>query len=230
MTDLHTHILPGMDDGATDFTTALTMLQMQRQQGIDTVALTPHFYRNRERTSDFLSRRKNAWDAFRRSLEGETVPQLLLGAEVAWVPGMSEWQELEELCYENTRVLLVELPFTPWSDELFRQLYSLLGRRGVTPMIAHLDRYFGWQKRQKIDQLLDLGFPVQVSSAALMQMMQRSKAIRLLCEYDSVLISDCHNVNSRPPNMGTAMKLLNKKLGVQMADRIAFATDEALLD
>ena len=228
MIDLHTHILPGMDDGAADVQTALAMLRMQKEQGVDTVALTPHFYRTREHLSDFLERRASCWAKFCGELEGEDLPKMLLGAEVAWVPGMAEWPELDKLCYENTGTLLVELPFTPWDDELSRQLYSLVGRRGITPMIAHLDRYFGWQKRQKIEQLLELGFPIQISASAFSRLLQRNKALKMLLEHDAVLISDCHDTVSRPPNMGTALKFLERKLGHQMAARLAAVTDEML--
>ena len=47
MTDLHTHILPGMDDGARDVETSLELLRMEREQGVDRVVFTPHFYREK---------------------------------------------------------------------------------------------------------------------------------------------------------------------------------------
>jgi protein subunit release factor B len=55
MTDLHTHILPGMDDGSPDVETSIAMLRMEAEQGVHTVVLTPHFYRDRERPEHFLS-------------------------------------------------------------------------------------------------------------------------------------------------------------------------------
>ena len=53
MTDLHTHILPGMDDGAKTVEDSLAMLRMEYDQGVDTVVLTPHFYRDRENPKHF---------------------------------------------------------------------------------------------------------------------------------------------------------------------------------
>ena len=55
MIDIHTHILPGMDDGASTPEESLAMLRMQREQGVDTVFLTPHFHRDRENPEHFLS-------------------------------------------------------------------------------------------------------------------------------------------------------------------------------
>ena len=57
MIDLHTHILPGMDDGAKDVKTSLALLRMESAQGVGTVVLTPHFYRDREEPQHFLTRR-----------------------------------------------------------------------------------------------------------------------------------------------------------------------------
>ena len=62
MTDLHTHILPGMDDGSKNTDTSLMMLKSEYEQGVDTVALTPHFYRDMEKPREFLLRRAAARD------------------------------------------------------------------------------------------------------------------------------------------------------------------------
>ena len=68
MTDLHTHILPGMDDGAESVEMSLDMLRMERDQGVDAVVLTPHFYRDRERPEHFQKRRWAAAEALRNAL------------------------------------------------------------------------------------------------------------------------------------------------------------------
>jgi protein-tyrosine phosphatase len=154
-----------------------------------------------------MARLREAWNA-------EKHPRLILSAEVAYMPGMADWEELDELCYENTRTLLVEPPQEPWNGEMIRQLYAIEGRRGITPMIAHLDRYLGTQTKARIEELLETGFPVQVSAAALLQLGMRRKALSLLTDYGAVLVSDCHNLTTRPPNIGTASKVLVKRLGV----------------
>lgn len=230
MTDLHTHILPGMDDGAQSAEEALAMLRAQAQQGVDTVALTPHFYRRREHVADFLARRETAWTQLLEATKGQECPNLLLGAEVAWMSDMTEWPELEMLCYQGTKMLLVELPVMPWTDNVFRELYSLEVRRGVMPMIAHLDRYFHCQRKKDIERLLEMGYPVQVSAEALFYLFDRKWALKLLENYDGLLISDCHNLSDRAPNLGNAMKIVEKKLGRQVAGEIAAITDEILTD
>lgn len=223
MTDLHTHILPGMDDGAPDMTTALQMLTMEAKQGVGTVALTPHFYRNREHVSDFLIRRANAMARLQNDLKNVEHPRLILSAEVAYAPGMADWQELGQLCYAGTKILLVEPPMTAWNDDMFRQLYAIEGRRGITPMIAHIERYFETQKKAHIAQLLEMGFPIQVSTASLLRFYGRRRALKLLTDFNAVLVSDCHNTTTRPPDLGVAVRVLEKKLGGDARDIVQYA-------
>lgn len=230
MTDLHTHILPGMDDGAQSVKEALEMLQAQANQGVDTVALTPHYYGREESIKDFLARREAAFKQLSQAAQGKNLPDMILGAEVAWLPDMAEWPEIEKLCYQGTKVLLVELPTTPWSDATFRQLYKLENRWGITPMIAHFDRYFRFQRERNIHRLLETGYPIQISAESLCRFMTRRKPMAMLEYCDGLLISDCHNMEDRKPNIGEAMRIVARKLGGLQAGRLADLTDDMLAE
>lgn len=230
MTDLHTHILPGMDDGAQSVNEALAMLRIQAEHNVDTVALTPHYYGEKETIPEFLARREAAFSKLRKAIGDEECPELVLGAEVEWTPEMINWEDLEALCYQNTNILLVELPVFSWSETIFRQLYTLEARRGILPMIAHIDRYFGCQKSRSIWDLVDQGYPIQVSADALMSFSTRRKALALLEMADGLLISDCHNLKKRAPNTDVAMKVIEKKLGRRKAAEVAAITDDILKD
>lgn len=229
MTDLHTHILPEMDDGARSVDEALMMLQTQVQQGVDTVALTPHYYGREESIKSFLARREAAYRKLAAAAEGKPHPEMVLGAEVAWMPDMTEWPDIEKLCYHNTRILMVELPVTPWTDLTFQQLYGLEGRWGIIPMIAHLDRYFNNQRERNIRRLLDTGYPIQISSEAIARPFLRWKAMNMLKYCDAILISDCHNMEDRRPNLGDALSIVDKKLGSMAADKLAAISEEVLI-
>lgn len=228
MTDLHTHILPGMDDGVQTVSEAVEMLRIQVEQGIDTVALTPHFYRHNESTADFLARREAAWLKLSQAVQGEVCPSMILGAEVAWMPDISQWPELELLCYQNTKMLLVELPMIPWSGDVFAQLYRMENRRGIMPVIAHVDRYFRTQSRRNLHRLFATGYPLQVSAEAVLRFSTRRRALELLEYCEGLLISDCHNLETRPPKLGPAMAVVQKKLGTRMAGEIAAITADIL--
>ena len=219
MKDLHTHILPGMDDGSKNVEMSLQMLRMEAEQGVDTVGLTSHFYRDSERPSSFFRRRAAAWEELQEAIaslpreEQDRLPELLLASEVAWVPNISDWDELREFCYTDTTEMLIELPFFPWDNRVFNELYDLMNRTGITPIIAHIDRYWGGQKEDAIRELLSLGLPVQLSASAFLHFSTRGRAIKLMKHSDNCfLITDCHNITSRPPNMKAAVDILNKKL------------------
>lgn len=220
MTDLHTHILPGIDDGAKSVEESLAMLRMERSQGVDTVVLTPHFYRDRENPKRFLRRRQESAAVLARRVlalseqEREELPQMLLGAEVAWWPNMADWEELPEMCIGDTKNLLLELPFTPWNDQMIYQLHELFGRTGITPIIAHLERYLKNQRPEYIQEVLGLGVPIQISADILTRPFARGGAMNLLRQgQDYVVASDCHDCVKRPPNMVAAINFLRKKLG-----------------
>lgn len=235
MTDLHTHILPGMDDGARDADTSLAMLRMAGEQGVDTVVLTPHFYRDCENAAHFLSRRARAEEQLERRLEQEPpeardrLPRMLRGAEVAWGPNLAAWRELPKLCIEGTRLLLLELPSTPWDDGMLGQLYGLPGKTGLMPVIAHLERYLKTQRRDQIREILGMGFPIQVSAETLLRPLMRRRALRMLREGSAHLIaSDCHNTSSRPPNLGAAMEQAARHLDAAAYDRLQRAPESLL--
>ena len=225
MIDLHTHILPGMDDGAKDAETSLRMLRAQKQQGVDTVALTSHFYPAKESADRFLKRRAESAKTLARAIlalsdaEQKAMPELMLGAEVAWVPNLAYIEGLERMCIGKSRYMLLELPFEPWTMQMIDQIYHLYDRTGITPVIAHLDRYQKLQKRALFDEVLALGVPVQLGTDQLLGgFFQRRSIVKLLeREGRFLLASDCHNLDSRKPNLKAAMAVVEDKLGREIA-------------
>ena len=227
MTDLHTHILPGMDDGARDVETSLELLRMEREQGVDRVVFTPHFYREKEDVSSFLSRRCEALSRLEAAAaqlparERVALPRWELGAEVAWMPNLAEREELKDLCLGQSNYFLLELPFTPWRDQMISQLYELLGRGQFIPVIAHLDRYWDRQPKEQIEQLLHLGVPIQLSANILLKFFSRRKALQMIQQGQIFLLaSDCHSLHHRPPNLGPAVNVVARKLGWRQARRL----------
>jgi len=221
MTDLHTHILPGMDDGARDCEAALAMLRVQREQGVNRVALTPHFYRDEESPERFLARRARAWEKLSEAMaaSGEEYPELVLGAEVCWVPGIHRWEEPERLCLGGSPYFLLELPDVPWRASMFDQIYDLMDTSGIIPVLAHVERYFRTQKAGLVNELFRMGVPLQISAAPMLRFMERGAILRRVGEHPNCfLISDCHNLTGRAPNLGPGMEQVRKRLG---ADRAA---------
>lgn len=232
MTDLHTHILPGMDDGAHTTEQSLAMLRAEAAQGVRQVALTPHFYRHRETEDAFLRRREEAWDRLQTAIsalseeEQAALPRLSLGAEVAWQPNTGRWEALEQLRIGENGPVLLELPFTPWSADMLRQLYDLRCRTRCTILLAHLNRYFKGQKKEHIREIVSMGMAVQLDADRMERFMDRRALLRLLGQEGPFLLaSDCHNLSDRKPCLGPAAAQLEKSLGAERSAVILVRSD-----
>lgn len=231
MTDLHTHILPGMDDGAKTVEESLTLLRIERDQGVDTVVLTPHFYPQREGINGFLARREEAMVRLQEAMDACTLdspsfPKVLLGAEVLWRSDLLDEEDLDKLCIAGTKNLLLELPFFSWNSQMIDQLYDMIGQTGITPIIAHLERYLSLQPKALIEEILALEIPVQISAEILKHPLRRSGAMNLLKSGRAhLLASDCHDSAQRIPNLAAGMEIVRRKLGDSFVQDLSACAD-----
>lgn len=216
MLDFHTHILPGIDDGSADVEMSLAMLHEEAAQGIDTIALTPHFYADRHSPARLIEKRESA---YRKLMDAcgaqEGRPKLILGSEVHYYIGIGQSSEIASLQIGNSGVLLLELPFSgKWPDALMRDVWELRSRQGLQVVIAHIERYISWFNANRIiSQLLEAGAMIQANAGYFIDPGTRKKALRYLKEGRIHLIgSDCHNMTSRSPNMREASEYIEAHL------------------
>ena len=208
MIDVHSHVLPNMDDGSRSVEESLALLRLSAAQGIACVAATPHFYAEDNSPAEFLKRRA-ASAAELRSRWEPGLPRLLLGAEVCCFEGMSRVSELDALRIEGTELLLLELPFQPWTDRLVREVLAMQERSGVTVVLAHVERYLPGQT-DAWNILTDAGVLTQCNAGFFLRWRTRRRAVRLLNQGRIHFMgSDCHNMAIRPPRMGDALEAIN---------------------
>lgn len=214
LTDFHSHILPGIDDGSRDPAESLAMLRQISRQGIGRVVLTPHFYPNHSTPERFLDRREKAWQLLQEHLEPE-LPHLEVGAEVHFYPHMSHSEELRKLTIGDTSCILIEMPSTKWTPQMYRELERIHTNLGLTPVIAHVDRYLGRFSDHGIPkQLSQLPVYVQANAEFFLERRTAPKALQMLKRGQiHVLGSDCHNMTDRQPRLGDAIELIRRKLG-----------------
>ena len=226
MIDFHSHVLPGVDDGAENADEALAMLRESRRQGVEIVCATPHFYADEEDPRSFLQRRSKAWGDLRRAMEPDGIwPELRLGAEVLYFPGMSVSEELRSLCLEGTPLLLIEPPMAPWTETMLEEIEECGANLRCVPVIAHVDRYM---RMLEDDTLLDRALRrrvlVQFNASAFLRGGFREKALaRLRAGQIHFLGSDCHDMSQRRPNLGDAAEAIREegleKLRQRLNDR-----------
>ena len=213
MIDLHSHILPGIDDGSKDLEMTRKLLEMLSAQGVTAVAATPHFYAASDLPNAFLERRAAAVQQL-EALKGE-YPKVIPGAEVAYFDGMRRSGILEQLQLGSSGMLLVEMPFCPWTSRMIREICDLQLQTGLIPVLAHVNRYRrSDQLPRHMDQLLKNGILFQCNAEAFLSVFSRGWALRLL-EAGGIhfLGSDAHNLTSRPPKLQQAAQIITKKLG-----------------
>lgn len=218
MTDFHSHVLPQMDDGSKSIDESIEMLHRAAQQGVRTMVATSHFYAAKESVFEFLSRRNDAAHELYTAMQKKPgLPELRLGAEVAYFPGISKIPEIEYLCVEGTRVLLLEMPFEKWTKRIFQEVDALTAVRGLTVVIAHIERYVGWGNDWKaVRELMQYDVLLQSNAEFFIGNWSRFRALRMLKAGEIQLLgSDCHNLASRAPNLGKAFDVIERKCGKQ---------------
>lgn len=223
MVDFHSHILPGVDDGSASLEESVAMLHMEARQGITHVVATPHFYPRQDTPEAFLTRRDQAEAALREEMKKHTgLPQLHMGAEVYFFRGISESDMLPRLAVGQKRSILIEMPPAPWPAEVYRELEAIRIQWGITPVIAHIDRYIGpWRQFGIPERLAQLPVLVQANGSFFLEKATANLALRLLkADRIQLLGSDCHNLSSRKPDLGAAMEVIGRKLGPEVLARI----------
>ncbi|MBQ8494579.1 MAG: capsular polysaccharide biosynthesis protein [Clostridia bacterium] len=212
--DFHTHILPGMDDGAADVSTAVAMIRKLQEQGVEHIVLTPHYYAENESVEEFLERREEAYARLMAAPEAESFPPLLLGAEVRLHRGMSERPELQKLCVQGTRLLLLEFPYLRHADWMLQEVENITYQLQVVPMLAHIDRFLTWghMTEKQAQRVLDFEDAiVQINNEAVLERHSRKFVKKLLKEeYLFVFGSDTHNLKDRAPNFDAVADFLRK--------------------
>lgn len=216
ITDFHSHVLPGLDDGSASLEESIAMLRMASEQGIRHVIATPHFYPRHDSPERFLTRRARADAILREEMaKYDDLPKLSLGAEVYFFQGISDSDEIQALTINKTGCILLEMPGSPWTDSMYHEIEQLRAKQGLIPLIAHVDRYIGPLRTYGIpERLAELPVLVQANASFFLRTATRGMAMRLLRNRKIHLLgSDCHNLTDRKPNLGLAVSSIEQKLG-----------------
>lgn len=231
--DFHSHILPGIDDGSRSLADSIEMLRMEAQQGITHVVATPHFYAHHDRPGDFLARRDRAEAALRREMASHPgLPRLSVGAEVLYFRGISEAEILTRLTISGTNCILIEMEPGPWGENIYRELAQIREKRGLIPIVAHIDRYIRPLRTYGIPRRLEeLPVLVQANADFFLRRATAGMAMRMLkADRIHLLGSDCHDPVIRKPALGDALAAIEKHLGPQIPDRICQCGSRLLAD
>jgi len=224
MIDIHSHILPGIDDGAKSLEEALDMLRIAIDQGVTTQILTPHIHLGRfNNTKQHI---EQEFIKFKEQVDSANLPiKLLLGAELRIgpeimqlistnsVPWLGEFQDKKTFLLEFPRT---EVPFG--SDNLVSWLIS----KNCLPIIVHPERNSTFlHNRDKLQTFIDLGCPLQITASSIKGKfgadVQQMTEELLLADQVSAIASDCHNLKGRSPDLLAGLEQAKSIIGDEKA-------------
>lgn len=217
--DFHTHTIPWADHGSSSVETSLFQINSAKQIGIETIVATPHFYPQYENVERFIERRNSCFDRLNEQLTDEH-PDIILGAEVLICDNIEAMPGLDQLCLGETRLLLIELPFTDFSDTHVYSIKMLI-KQGYTVVLAHADRY----DPDNIERLIAVGAKIQLNADSLSKLFVQPH-IKDWIERDKVIAigSDIHGED---PKAYKRFKKAMKRLGNSL-DYVMSSSEELL--
>ncbi|WP_295093935.1 CpsB/CapC family capsule biosynthesis tyrosine phosphatase [Ruminococcus sp.] len=206
LTDHHCHILPGIDDGSDDVETSLQMIKSMREQGVERIVATPHFYAHREKSvSSFIEKRNNAYEKLVQA--DHSNEEILLGAEVAVEHGISRLEGIEKLCIADTKYILLEFQYASFAPWMLEEVNDIAYEYGLTPILAHIHRYLEYYSKSQIEEVLKSDAVLQFNNEAFESFKEKRFVKSLIKEgYPYVFGSDSHNMRSRKPNWDVLQK------------------------
>ena len=238
MIDIHSHIVFDVDDGPETLEESRSLLEESYRQGVRTVISTSH-----RRKGMFETPEAKIEENFKRVQEmAKEIADdltLLYGAEIYYTSDILDKLEqgiIPRLA--DTQYALVEFSMTTPYREIHAALSNLL-RLGITPVVAHIERYHCLENDEKrVRELVNMGCYMQINSSSVLKpklfgdkykFMKKRAHFFLERKLVHFVASDMHNLGPRPPYMQEAYQIISKKYGSSYAEQLFRENQEILL-
>ena len=231
--DIHSHILPGIDDGSKSMDMTIQMLMQAYEEGVRYMMATPHFYPGH----------KNAEQSYVEQVFSEVCEEaerlfpdmtLCLGNEIYYKDEVIELLEKKLIQTMNgTRYVLVEFN-VGMEYKKIAQAVRKFTMKGYYPILAHVERYAALYKRvDLVEELIHMGAYIQINAETLMGGVfdgYRKYCMKLIAEGNvHFLGSDCHNTDERRAIMEKAVRILKKKTDRDILEKLLVCNPEKFL-
>ncbi len=240
MTDLHCHALCSVDDGAKSVEEMKQMLDIAYDDGIRRICFTPHFkahhFKNDEQISHYNEQIKQSFSvALEYVSDKHSDMRLYLGNEVMHHHDIYESLSSGKCSFiAGSSYALVEfLPDSPFF-EIQASLSNLL-RKGVRPILAHIERYSALiEDISRVQELKEMGALMQVNASSItkIRLGRCARFIKSLFKKSlvDIVATDAHNANEYAPIMSRARDLISKKYGEGLARRACEVVPNMILE
>lgn len=234
MIDIHSHVIPGIDDGSSSVDETFNMIQEAKQAGFTDIILTSHFLVGHYETepSEMVFWKNKLQDVL--SMQDISV-NLHSGMEIYISNQMEELIENKRLLtLANSRYMLIELPMGSTVKYLDHVIYTLESL-GIIPIIAHPERYKYVQDNPEIvKEYKDKGTLLQCNYASILGFYGNTakKTVKKLLKgnYVDFLGSDCHKQNQIFTLIPEAVKKIKKVIGENEFEKISTLNPKKILD
>ena len=220
--DMHSHILPEMDDGSKSLEMSLEIIDKLRAQNVKNICLTPHYYTNEESMHKFLERREESLAKLKPVLPNDV--NICVGAEVYVTEYLFNNDDLSGICYGNSKYILCEFPFSShFSERTMEYFYKLKGNYGLKPVLTHIERYEHLMADEGlVEELCDEDIIIQTNVGAFKGFSQKRRLLKYIKRgYIDIVGTDCHSLTRGNPDEYTpTMELIKNKCGQEYVDHI----------
>ncbi len=221
--DVHSHVLPGIDDGSKSIEETIKMLRMAQKEKIGTMIATPHY--NCERRPGFDKKCREVYENVCQEIKKQNLNiKLLLGNEIFYSAGVVDaLKKGEALTLNDTKYVLVE--FHPYVELLtIKKAVQELQMAGYEPILAHIERYDCLKKEANVENLVDMGAYIQVNASSISGKMgiRTQWYLKKLMRHELVHVigTDTHGSKQRRPKIQDAVKYIKKKAGAEFCERV----------
>jgi len=224
--DIHTHILPGVDDGAANMQEACLLVRMARQDGTAALFLTPHY---RSDYGDYSPRRLQEIFSQLQEQVAREVPdmQLYLGTEIRFDADVPEkLLQGEILSMGGGDFVLLEFAAQALKSQILMGVSEAV-RYGFVPIVAHAERCETFRRYPAlVDEVRHLGGYIQVNADSIMGVhgfsVKRFSHKLLKGRKADFVATDAHDSQSRPPLLSKCFLRVCRKYGEEYAARVFF--------
>lgn len=233
-TDIHTHLLPGADDGAESMPQTLRLLRMAWDDGTRTVILTPHYRGKYKKNTPDLLRENFLW---LREMAAQELPgmRLYLGQEIAYETDAPEAMHRGAvLTLNGSRYALLEFRPNALRSQLITGVSETI-RCGFIPIVAHVERYeISRADQTLVDELLDMGALLQLNADSVLG--SNGFAVKRFCHKllrggkAHFIASDAHDTTHRPPLLRECFLRVYEKYGQQYAAGLFYENAQAVIE
>ena len=232
--DIHSHILPGVDDGSESIDETIRMLHIAASEGIRTIIATPHYMvggHNKD-ASDLMDIRDQVQSEAYKIDKGF---KILLGNELYYSQSIiDDLSSGKALTLAVSRYILVEFSYAIDYRIIRRGINDFICN-GYIPILAHIERYHSlYKKPDKINELVEMGSYIQINGDSLIGGFLDSEAAynRKLLNNDLVhfIASDSHNDKTRAPMMRKSIDYLRKKCDMSKLNKITLMNPSKILE